>query len=1056
MKTFVALFVVSLALMVSAYGQIATITALVGTVSDSSGRAIVGAKITAVDTATLNKYTAVTNQDGNYRIDFVRVGTYDVSAEYSGFATLKHTGSIVSINQIVRNDFALSPGSIQESVTVEALAPVIQTDDATISATITMKQISDLPLNGRNALMLATLTPGVLPGTKGTQGVPPGQAFIGAGTREIQNSMSLDGISIMNNLITTSPTQPMVETVQEVEVQTGTYSAQYGAYMGVHLNMVTKGGTNMLHGNLVEFIRNDAFDARGYFLPVTSRKTALRQNQYGFEVDGPVIIPKLYNGRDKTFFMGSWERLRNKRQTLSANNTVMTEQMFAGNFSQTPTIVKDPLNNNTPFAGNLVPSNRLSPIAIALQQFYVKPTNPNAITQNFTTIFPAKLTSDQTVDRVDQNIGYKARLFFRYQRQKQGIANGNAIPYNAAEVPSVTDNYTGGYTHTISPNLVNDFRVGRQSINTDSVNYFYVNGIPDAGTKLGIVGFDADSKSKNPGTPEFNVSGFSGWGNAGTNWFQTDHTWQASEQISWTLKNHSIMAGLELRKLYTSRSAANSPRGVFSFNGQLSGYAPADFMMGFVQSLVTPTVQYQGDVATWRDGIFVLDNWQASRKLTLNYGLRYELQTVPYSVAGFARELNANQTAAVPDTVPSPGFRFHDPNHKNFAPRLGAAYRLNDKTVIRLGIGIYYNPNQTNTFTFLTTNPPFGNSTTCTSLPTTPTLSLSNPISGGCSTSVSQNWITDNWHLPPATMNQWSFGVQRQLSRSTGLDVQYLGSHSYHLDRSYFNNSPYFPGPGAINPRRPNQLFGQIRTISNDLISNYHHLAISLKQRLFRGFQFDGSYTWSHALDVTSDSNNGGAPMNPYNWRLDYGNAPFDLRHRFVANYIYQIPFFETNNRFVKSAFGGWQINGITTLQSGTPFGLSISTDSDNTSAQGPRRPNLLKTPVYECGAGHLLGCIDKSAFAVPGNIAQNIFAYGNAGRNILRGPHMFDTDMSLFKTFQIKERLAFTFRAEAFNIWNNPEFGNPNANIESATFGNITGTSVGARVIQFGGKLSF
>ena len=191
-------------------------------------------------------------------------------------------------------------------------------------------------MNGRNALMLATTTPGVLPGTKGTQGVPPGQDFIGAGTREIQNSMSLDGISIMNNLITTSPTQPMVETVQEVEVQTGTYSAQYGAYLGVHLNMITKGGTNALHGNLVEFIRNDAFDARGYFLPATSRKTALRQNQYGFELDGPVFIPKLYNGRDKTFFMGSWERLRNKRQSLSANNTVMTEQMFAGNFSQTP------------------------------------------------------------------------------------------------------------------------------------------------------------------------------------------------------------------------------------------------------------------------------------------------------------------------------------------------------------------------------------------------------------------------------------------------------------------------------------------------------------------------------------------------------------------------------------------------------------------------------------------------------------------------------------------------------------------------------------------------
>jgi Carboxypeptidase regulatory-like domain/TonB dependent receptor-like, beta-barrel len=1040
----------------NAFGQIATVTSLVGTVTDSSGKTVIGAKITATETSTQDKYSAVTNQDGNYRIDFVRVGTYDVMAEYPGFKTMRHAGSEVNINQVVRNDFMLSPGAVTESITVEALAPVIQTDDATISATVTTKQISDLPMNGRNVLMLATTTPGVLAGTKGTQGVPPGQDFIGAGTREIQNSMSLDGISIMNNLITTSPTQPMVETVQEVEVQTGTYSAQYGAYMGVHLNMVTKGGSNALHGNVVEFIRNDAFDARGFFLPATSKKTALRQNQYGFEVDGPVFLPKIYNGRDKTFFMGSWERLRNQRQTLSANNTVMTEQMFAGNFSQTTTVVKDPQNTNAPFPGNIMPSNRLSPIAIALQQYYVKPTNPNAITQNFTTVFPAKLTSDGTVDRVDQNIGYKVRLFFRYQRQTQDIANGNAIPYNAAVVPSVTDNYTGGYTHTIRPNLVNDFRIGRQYIDTDSVNYFYVNGIKDAGTKLGIAGFDADTKNNNPGTPEFNVSGFSGWGNAGTNWFQLDHTWQASEQISWSRRNHSIMAGAELRKLYTSRSAANSPRGIFTFNGQFSGYAPADFMLGYVQNLVTPIFQYQGDVAAWRDGFFVLDNWHASRKLTLNYGLRYELQTVPYSVAGFARELNAAQTAPVPDTVPSPGFHFHDPNHTSFAPRIGAAYRLTDKTVLRLGFGIYYNPNQTNSFTFLTTNPPFGNSTTCVSLPNTPTISLNAPIGPSCNTSVSQNWITDNWRLPPASMNQWSFGIQRQLSRSTGIDIQYLGSHSLHLDRSYFNNTPYYPGPGAINPRRPNQLFAQIRTISNDEISNYHHLAVSVHQRAYHGVQFDLSYTWSHALDVTSDSNNSGAPMNPYNWRLDYGNAPFDLRHRFVGTIIYAIPFFSTGNSVLKTAFGGWQLNAINTWQSGMPFNLSMNTDAANTSAQGPQRPDLLKTPAYNCGGGHLIACIDKSAFAVPGNIAQGFFAYGTMGRNILRGPRLSDTDLSLFKTFSFAERVKFTFRWEAFNVWNHPSFGNPSGNIESATFGNITGTSVGARVMQFGGKLSF
>ena len=268
MKRLLTGFTCFIALLGAAYAQIATTTSLVGTVSDSSGKIIAGAKITAINAETLDTYSAITNQDGNYRIDFVRVGTYNVSAEFAGFSRLQHTGSVVTINQIVRNDFALHPGSVQESVSVEAVAPIIKTDDATISATISSTQIADLPMNGRNALMLATTTPGVLPGTKGTQGVPPGQDFIGAGTREIQNSMALDGISIMNNLITTSPTQPMVETVQEVEVQTGTYSAQYGAYMGVHLNMITKGGTNAIHGNFVEFIRNDAFDARGYFLPV--------------------------------------------------------------------------------------------------------------------------------------------------------------------------------------------------------------------------------------------------------------------------------------------------------------------------------------------------------------------------------------------------------------------------------------------------------------------------------------------------------------------------------------------------------------------------------------------------------------------------------------------------------------------------------------------------------------------------------------------------------------------------------------------------------------------
>jgi hypothetical protein len=426
MKKF-SLGALALTLTLNTYAQIATTTALVGTVTDSSGSVIVGARITAKNAGTLDTYNATTNQDGFYRIDFVRVGTYNVAVEHAGFARVEKTGSVVDMNQVVRNDFSLTPGAITQSVTIEATAALIKTDSAAISESISTKKLSDLPMNGRDPMALAVTTPGVLFGTKGTTGVPPGQDFIGAGTREIQNSMSLDGISIMNNLITTTPTRPMVETVQEVEVQTGTYSAQYGAYMGVHINVVTKGGTNTIHGNVVEFIRNDAFDARPYFLNPALKKTVLRQNQYGFELDGPVYIPKIFDGRDKTFFMGSFEGLRTKRQSASTS-TVIPSQFFDGNFSATTTVVKDPANSGNPFPGNIIPTNRISPIALALRKYYVTP-NTALLTQNLLTVVPNRTDMDQTVDRVDQNLGSKVRLFFRYQRQVGEYANGNAIPF---------------------------------------------------------------------------------------------------------------------------------------------------------------------------------------------------------------------------------------------------------------------------------------------------------------------------------------------------------------------------------------------------------------------------------------------------------------------------------------------------------------------------------------------------------------------------------------------------------------------------------------------------
>ncbi|HLK70016.1 MAG TPA: carboxypeptidase regulatory-like domain-containing protein [Bryobacteraceae bacterium] len=1057
------------ALAFPAGAQIATTTSLVGTVTDASGKTVPGAKVTAVNSGTHDAYTAITSEQGYYNLQFVAVGDYNIQVEHPGFEITRVTRVHVDINQVVRNDVTLKIGNVVESVTVQATASAIKTDDATVSEVIS--NVADLPLSGqagRDPMAIAITTPGVLQGTKSAAtGTPPGEDFNGAGTREIQNSMSLDGISIMNNLITTTPTRPMVESVQEVEVQTGTYSAQYGAYLGVHINMVTKSGTNQVHGALVEFFRNQVLDARNFFtLPTPANPTAakppLRQNQFGFELDGPVYIPKLYNGKDKTFFMASYEGYRLVQQATSLS-TSMPAAFFTGDFSAVPAgsitggAIKDPLNGNTPFAGNIIPASRISPIVLKLQQYYPG-TNLPGLASNYSVPVPTTITTNQTVDRIDQNIGDRIRLYARAHYQSESVFAGSAIPINASTVPVTTTNYTLGYTHTLTPNLVNDFRVGRFFLNTATLNPFASANQTSVGTSLGIAGFNGDSAYNNPGIPDFNITGFNGLNNASSNWYQNDSTVQVSEQISWSHGSHNFMAGAEFRRLATGRAAVNSARGTFTFNGTLTGYAPADFILGVPQSFATPGPEVRGRVAEWRDGFFFLDKWQVSRKLTLNYGIRYELPTVAYTINGIATELNPTQTALVGGT---PGYHFTAPNHKDWAPRLGLAYRFNEKTVFRAGGGIYYNPNQTNSYTFLNTNPPYTTILTCTysssSGLTVPT--LTNPFSAGVcpSAPTAGTIVTDPYHQPTARMNQWSAGLERQVWNGGGFELQYLGSHSYHLDRSYYNNTPLLPGPGAVNSRRPNPLFGVIRTINTDEIANYESLSLIYRQRLARGLQVLASYTWSHTLDVSTDSNGGGAPMDPYLWKLDYGNSNWDVRHRFVGTFVYDIPFFAVSNPVLKGIFTKWQGNGIITLQTGFPFNVSTGTDTANTGAGGTYRPDWVHQPSDNCGRGHLVGCIDATAFTVQDlyPIVPTNFAYGSAGRNLLHGPGAETFNLSLFKNFPIKERLKFQFRVETFALFNHTNFNNPAATLGTSSFGNITSAS-GNRNIQLGAKLQF
>ena len=761
--------VLGLLLTSAAYAQLASQTALVGTVSDAAGLALPAASVVAVNVGTKDTYETVTNAEGYYDIQFVRPGRYDITVTLASFQTFRATGVEVATNQVTRTNATLQVGGVNESVDVQASAQVLDTDRATVSETISQRAIAELPMSGRNVWSLASTTPGVLGGLNSDIGL----SFRGAGQREIQNSLSLDGINSSANLLAATSMRPIADAVTEIQVQTGSTSAEYGSYLGVHINVVTKSGSNTPHGSLFYFLQDDALDARGHFenraLPANPRN----RKQFGAQFDGPVIIPKFYDGRNRTFFMGAYEGVRGEAITSPIAN-VPTALMRQGNFSEVTTPIRNPFTG-TVYPGNIIPTSQLSATSLELLQYFPE-ANLAGTSNNFQGPSPATDNVDQFLGRVDQNIGNKIRFNLRYNWHDSFGRNvfNAAIPATAITQPRVNNNWLLGYTHTLKPNLHNDFRIGYHRVNFDTLNPFAVDGPADAGASLGIPGFDGDVRYSNPGLPSVNVSNFAGIGAGGSNWYQSDTTFQASNVLAYSAGAHNLRAGFDLRRLTTARRAANDPRGLFSFTGDISGHSVADFMLGLPRTVIPPTDQIQGDVGGWRNGFFVNDVWQPSRNLTLSLGLRYELNTPVQTYEGLATMLAEDLETIIPQTLPSPGFKFHDPNYTDIGPRLGATYRLSEKTVVRAGYGIYYNPNQMNSFTFLTNNPPLAAVTTYTSDPANPTLSFDNPT-GPVGPAGRPDMISPTRDLPNARKDQWSLDLQRELWRNTALDLQYSG-----------------------------------------------------------------------------------------------------------------------------------------------------------------------------------------------------------------------------------------------------------------------------------------
>jgi hypothetical protein len=1156
-----------------AAAQVANNTSLVGTVSDSSGAVIAGAKVAAINEDTKVEYDAITNAEGYYTVTGnINAGMYDVVVDSNGFQKYKKTGVTVVLNQAARTDFALKAGSATTEVTVSANTPAIQTDDPLLGETVGTEMVEDLPSNGRNALQLANIASNVSVSTgSALTGLPPGITASGAGTRGVNNDITLDGISIMNNLGTTVFVVPDPDTLDSVQTTNGNYTAQYGNYIGIHINESTRSGTNKYHGEIYDFLQNDDLNSRGFNRnTIVPGKNPVRYNLFGGLADGPVVIPHLYNGRDKTFFMGSYEGLR-QHTVNNSFSQVFTPAEKEGDFSQllsfgtgagqsgtsTPQLIFSPLDGHAYYratgnvidmAGNTVtcpcqviddynvnattgqtnggatyspnpgmPTSMLANRAIALNilKYNAAPNQTGTpLNENNYSSIPTVEKENESNDRVDEVFNEKQRIFGRYDwqyvNQTSEARDLTSWVYN----PNDDRNLAFGYTWIIKPTLVNDLRGGFNWLKTSQLDYFAENGPSGVESSLGLPS-PFVTQAGDPGLPD--VSGLSSYGNGEDNWVQDDRTYQLYDQIAYTHNKHSFLAGFELRRLMIGRAAQNQPCGALGFSSNDTLYqnvsqipttgicgtppspttpywingAPkactygsgdASFITGVANTTETPVFQVKEQVEQWRQGFFVQDTWQVSKKMTLDLGFRYELPQVPTSANGYARLLDPTYSFLIPTSTattaasytPSPGLALTAPNHKDFGPHVGFAYRLTDKVTFRGGGGIYYNANQMNAYTLMSGNYPLASSQNFSSPAqgtqnsTTPYLTLAAPTTGGGSaapagtctpTCAYDSAYSVAYHLPQETMYQWNLDLGYELWKNAGIEFQYLGSHSIHLNTNFYPNQPQpvganyivngapvtssTSGANNLNLRRPDQNFGQIRVADNIASAGYNGLTTVFRQRLSRGVTANLSYTWSHAMDESSDANSGGTCMyqgpNAYaggtgDCKIDWGNASADVRHKVVGSVTWQLPKFQHQNIILQEFAGGWQINGIVTLASGAPININFS-GTDWAAVGVPQsgagqRPNWVHKGSMTCNKQKLLSepygtngvsCMDITAYAAPAR-----FTYGNLHRNDIYGPGSLTNNISLFKNFKLVGSASLQFRIEAFNAFNHSNIGTP------------------------------
>jgi len=1139
--SFFTLLVVLLGFTSLAQAQTAT-GQITGTVKDASGAVLANAKVTVTNEATNFSRETVTNEAGTYVFPLLPVGVYSVAVTQQGFSTSKQSGIPLTVDKIARVDIDLKVGDVSATVDIQSAAVTLDTETASMGQTVTQKQVTQLPLNGRNFLSLLFLNGGTVE-TNGEQGgmrQGAGNAISINGARPTSNNYLIDGTSNTDTALGTPAAILSIDAIQEFKEQTGTYSAEYG-FSANQVNIVSKTGTNDLHGAAFWFGRNDAFDANLFFNNAIPKptdgsrwagtKNKLRQNQFGFVAGGPVWVPKIYDGRNKTFWLANFE----KQKTIRGQTDFLIIPTAAQLGGQFTSLIKDPLLTGlcepTPanptagvnyqaacFPNNTIPTNRFSRLAnLARTKFFPAPNFSNAAGNNYVRNRNLPLDSKQFTFRGDQQLGKWGTVFGRYtQSDYTNTAIGNTTELGDVFFVQKTTNWQVSHTVPLGSNLVNQFRFGfveasavqhgatAPQSDLDPLQLTGVfTGLPDDQRSYPAVGFGGVG------------TGLSGGGSA-VNDYQSSYQpmWDISNTTTWIRGRHTLNIGANFRKWNLQRDLANDFLGQFTFSGFFTGNrtrdnAIADFLLGYFSgaSVFQPAgFGVAGKTGNPRQFNFlyfapyIQDDWKVNARLTLNLGLRYDFRNIPYESndrMGWRDLSNPRGGLLVADkTLVDKGivgdqsyYKFagrrnpNDASKKVFAPRFGFAYRpFDDKTVVRGGYGIFFDSAEGREIDGASDIFPYvsrGNyiqSLGQTNLLTTNQL-FPNFANVGVATPAANTFLAVSMSPEPKNpyVQQWSLGVQRELMKNTTLELNYIGSKGTHLlmrrniaqARPVANPAVCAPEPTptvgtdcAVLSRRPFVNFATY--IDSDWSGNSSYNAFNAKvEHRSNSLLFTAVYTWAKSIDSKSAAAGIGNDvagwqgfLNNNDIRRDRGRSEFDVDHRLVSSFVYELPvgrgkkFGGDMHKAVDVLIGGWQVNAIATFQSGFPMTISAADAGGLNDTSGTNRANI----VGDINPSGFKPTIDKwfntAAFQAPGK-----GVLGNSGRGILRLPGINNWDTGLFKNFSITEKLNFQFRFESFNAFNHTQWGGPIRSASDSRFGRVLSTRP-ARINQLGAKL--